>query len=238
MKMKNIDFEIFKKECSWFIQQTDKVEIKEAKIDCSKDFSTMFPLLTWLLSKARVADVTLTRTKKKKETTHNYRLYSWNTKSGNTAGWLCRIEPNNSTFEILPEHQLLVDNIGGIEESYEEQECKTEKLTDNQNHLFIKSKCERMDNDLKDFYLDTCKDNNLQPLNTDSLITFAVEANGNATYYDLKTKKVLLFATDHCFDYVTKMENQPEYTFYTINEVKNFVDYVEKLARQWLEEVI
>jgi len=236
--MKNTDFEIFKKECSWFIQQTDKIEIKEANIDYSKDFSTMFPLLSQLLSKVRVANVVLTRTKKKTETIHNYRLYSWDTKCGNTAGWLCRIGLNDSTVEILPEHQLLVDNIGGIEESYEEQECETEKLTDNQNYLFIKSECEQMDNDLKDVYLDTCEEEGLKPLNMDNLLAFAVEANGNATYYDLKTKKVLLFATDHCFDYVTEVENQPEYTFYTINEVECFVDYVEKLAKQWLEEVM
>ena len=78
--MNNTDFEIFKKKCSWFIQQTDKIEIKENSIDYSKDFSTMFPLLYQLLSKARVADIVLTRTKKKTETIHNYRLYSWNTK--------------------------------------------------------------------------------------------------------------------------------------------------------------
>jgi len=102
-----------------------------------------------------------------------------------------------------------VDNIGGIEESYEEQECETEKLTDNQNFLFIKSECESgFDKDWKDYYSDICEEDNLKPLNTDNLLSFAVEANGNTTYYDLKTKKVLLFATDHCFDYVEKLAKQ------------------------------
>ena len=237
--MKNTDFEIFKEECSWFIKQTDKIEIKNINIDYSKDFSNTFPMLFQLVSKARVAGVVLTRTSKNKETIYNYRLYSWDIKNGNTAGWLCRIESNSSVIEILPEHQLLVDNIGGIEESYDpEYECETDKLTDNQNYLFTKSECEPMDKDLKDFYLDTCEEEELKPLNTDNLLTFAVEANGNATYYDLQTKKVLLFASDHDFDYITEVENQPEYTFYTINEVNIFVDYVEKLAKQWLDETM
>jgi hypothetical protein len=181
-----------------------------------------------------VTEIVLIRTKKKKETIYNYRLYSWNTKDGNTAGWLCRIETNNSTIEILLEHQLLVDNIGGIEESYGSDEC--EKLTDNQNFLFIKSECKTIDKDLKDIYLDICEEENLKPLTTDNFITFAVEANGNTTFYDLREKRVFLFAQDHCFDYVTEVENQPEYTFYTINGVEIFVDYVEKLAKQWLDE--
>jgi hypothetical protein len=235
--MENTDFEIFKKECSWFIQQTDKIEIKETDMECSEDFSKTFPVLFQLLSKARVADVVLTRTKNGKETVHNYRLYSWKTKNGNAAGWLCRIENDNSALEILPEYQLLVDNIGGIEESYG-QECEIEKLTDNQNFLFIKSECQTIDNDLKKVYLDECAEENLKPLDTDNFISFVFEANGNTTFYDLKTKKVLLFAQDHDFDYVTEVENQPEYTFYTINGINTFVDYVEKLAQQWIDEII
>jgi hypothetical protein len=188
-----------------------------------------------LVSRARVAAVVLTRTKKKKETVHNYRLYSWDAKNGNTAGWLCRIETNNSSIEILPEHQLLLDNIGGIEESYR-QEYETDKLTDNQNFLFIKSECERMDKDTKEIYIEDCENENLKPLNTDNLLGFAVEANGDTTYYDLQTKRVLLFSHDNDYDYITQVENQPEYTFFTINGVETFVGYVEELAEQWLDE--
>jgi hypothetical protein len=235
--MRNRDFEMFKKECTWFVHQTDKTKTKEVKIDYSEDFSKTFPLLFQLLSKARVSDIVLTRTRKEKQTIHNYRLYSWNTKKGKKAGWFCRIEADNSAIEIFPEHQLLVDNIGGIEESYQQSD-EIVKLTDNQNFLFIKSECEPIDKDLKDVYLERCEEEELEPLNTDNLLSFAVEANGNTTYYDLKTKKVLLFADDHDFDYVTEVENQPENTFYTINEVDSFVDYVEKLAKQWLDETI
>lgn len=232
----NKDFVIFKKECSWFVEHTDKTEIKEVEISYSEDFSKTFPALFELLIKARTADIVLIRTKKKKETIHNYRLYSWNTKNGHTAGWLCRIEVDRPV-EILSEHQLLIDNIGGIEESYAEAP-ETEKLTDNQNFLFIKSECEPVDEDWLDYYLDICEEEDLQPLGTENFLAFAVEANGNRTFYDLKTKQVLLFAPDHDFGYVTEAANQPEYTFYTINEVVDFVGYVEKLAKQWLDEAV
>jgi len=237
--MENTDFGIFKKECPWFIEQMDKIELKGSKVEYTGNFPETYPLLFKLFSKARIVEIILTRTKKKKEVVYNYRLFSWDTKNGNTAGWLCKIESDKSIIEILPEHQLLIDNIGGIQESYE-QCSESEKLTDNQNFLFIKSECESEseDKDWEDYYLDICKEENLNPLDTDNFLAFAVEANGNTTYYDLKTKKVFLFAPNHCFDNITEIKNQPEYTFYTINEVSDFVEYVEKLARQWLSETL
>jgi len=235
--MKNMDFEIFKKECSWFIEPTDKIEIKETDVSYSEDFKKTYPLLFGLLLKARTVEIILTRTRKKKETVVNYRLYSWDTKDGNTAGWLCKIESGQSAIPILPEHELLINHIGGIQESYE-TDSENEKLTDNQNFLFIKSDCELSAKEWNEYYLDSCEEEGLEPLDTDHFLAFALEANGNTTYYDLRTKQVFLFAPDHCFDYVTEVENQPEYTFYRINGVDTFVDYVEKLAKQWLNEII
>ena len=62
----------------------------------------------------------------------------------------------------------------------------------------------------------------------------AREANGNLTLCHQSSEEVLLFAHDHCFDYVTACDNCPEYTFYRIQNVHNVVDYFEMLAGQWL----
>jgi hypothetical protein len=232
------DFETFKKNCSWFIEQTDKAEIKEGCFECSDAFVETFPVLHELLSEARVADIVLTKTKKKKETVLNYKLFTWNTKNGASAGWLCKVESeDNRMIDILPEHQLLSDHSCGIQENYE-TDSDVEKLTDNQNFLFIKSECEfGPDKDWEEYYHELCEEENVQPIDMTNFVCFAIEANGNMTYYDLKTKKVFLFASDHCFDYVTEAEGQSEYTFYTINGADTFVDYVEMLARQWLNEI-
>ncbi len=69
------------------------------------------------------------------------------------------------------------------------------------------------------------------------MVTFALEASGNRTLYDIASEMVWLFATDHDFDFVTPVPDQPEFTFYTIHGADTFTEYVELLARQWLEFV-
>lgn len=48
------------------------------------------------------------------------------------------------------------------------------------------------------------------------------------------TFEIILFASDHCFDYIAVYDGCPEYTFYTINNVECLVDYFELVAQQWL----
>jgi hypothetical protein len=224
--MENKDIQLIKKEFSIFFRPTDTIELKEGSFTCSETFIETFPKLHKLLSFATVADVTLTR---KQEQTQ-YRRYSWN----NSTSWLCKIETDKTSVKILPEHQLLLDNMGGIQES-NRVDSETEILTDNQNFLFIGSECfAGLDADWDEFYKEACEDEGVKPIDTKNFVCFVTEANGNETYYDLQTKKVYLFATDHCFENVKELNNQPEYTFYTINKVKTFVDYVEVLAKQWL----
>lgn len=235
--MKNHDFDTFKQECSWFIQQTDSIELTELKPEYEEHFINTFPILYQLLLKARVTQLTLRKIEKKKELVNHYRLYAWDTLDGHRAGWLCKIEANASAIMLLPEHQLLIDNMGGILESYW-QEPESDKLTDNQNFLFIKSECELMSKEDRAYYFEICEEEGCQPIDTKSFLAFAVEANGNSTYYDLQTDNVFLFASDHAFDNITSVEGQPEYTFYTIDNVNNFTDYVELLAKQWLAEIV
>lgn len=231
--MNSIDFDIFKQEISWFIEPMDKVDLATAIPNFSITFISTFPTLHKLLSQATVLEVRLTR----KNNTAYYKLFSWTDKNNLKSGWLCKFETDEQELQILEEHQLLLDNLGGIQESYTQIETENEILTDNQNFIFTKSECRKGLEDWTELYDETCNDEGLEKINTMDLICFASEANGNETFYDLKTKQILLFASDHSFDNVEVLKGQPEYTFYTINGVTTFVNYVEVLAQQWLDNL-
>jgi len=222
------DFEEFKGDITWFIKATDRVSIKQSKIDLSSDFEATFPSLARLVKQARVLSITIND--------GTYRMLSWNRKDNKPCGWLCQLEsPGVSDLAILPEHQLLLNNIGGIRESYNPPD--DDIFTNNQNFLFIKSECEQGLGYSQVYYDDMCRDLDIDRLPEDNLVMFVEEANGARTLYDLLTKQVYLFSHDHCFNYVTFLEGQPEYTYHLINGVTTFRDYVETLAQQWIAHI-
>ncbi|TDQ11419.1 hypothetical protein [Pedobacter metabolipauper] len=223
------DFELFKKGCSWFNHSNDPIEFSTPEIRYSNDFIQTFPVLHLLVSSARTLDLTLNA---KKEVI-NYRLFSWTNNAGQNSGWLCRFDPGMPGFNILPEHLLLINHIGGIEESYSEVDKDEELLTLNMDSIFIGSNCYQ-DMRYADYYKEVTAEEGATALHTADFIGFATEVNGNETFYDLNTKAVYLYATDHCFDNIQVVGGQPEYTFYTINGVNDFIDYVEMLASQWI----
>lgn len=235
--MNEKDFENFKQEVSWFVGQNDSVEIKHIiSKTFSPEFIKTFPILyQLLLESTSILSVDITTSKNKKS---NYYLYTWTDKNGLKCGWLCKAEQIHTEIDVLSEHQLLLDEMGGIKETYHSFDTETEILTDNQNFIFIKSELTKGLGDWIDLYDQVCKDENVKQIDTKDLICFVQEANGNETFYDSNTKQVLLFATDHSFENVEVLKGQSEYTFYTINRVKTFVDYVEVLAQQWLENII
>lgn len=232
--MDNNDFDIFKQEISWFIKPTDKIELTKAELKFSDNLISTFPTLYKLVSQARVLGVTLTR---QNEIT-NYKLLSWTDNENLKSCWLCKFDKQEAEIEILPEHQLLIDNIGGIQESYKQLETDKEILTDNQNFLFIKSECTKGIGSWDDYYQEMCKEEQKPLLDYKDFVCFVQEANGDVTLYDPKTKEVMLFAHDHCFENVEFLEDQPEYTFHKIKDITNFIDYAETLAHQWLENIV
>jgi hypothetical protein len=221
------DFEEFKTSISWFIKPADRIEIGNGNVMTKPEFANTFPTLNQLIQTARTLDI--------KINSDSYKLYSWTTKGKVSCGWLCKFElPNLSKIDILPEHQLLLDNVGGIKESYNQPEGA---FSNNQNFLFIKSECKRGAGYWTDYYHDMCEEEGITPMSVDNLISFVYEANGGQTLYDLNTKQVYLFSHDHSFDYVTFMDKQPKYTFHYINDVKDFIDYAECFAEQWLKHI-
>jgi hypothetical protein len=220
------DFDAFVYGRPWLIRPGQKVEVVEGVVTANQDFFHTFPQAFALLGKARVLNLYISG--------DPFRLFSWTTRDGAICSWLCKPESGvTSDITLLPEHQLLLDAMGGIVDYANDPE---DSFINNQNFLFVKSECAR-GLSWNEYYADMCAENSSCPMPVDSLISFAVEANGDETLYDLKTKQVYLFSHDPNADYVRLVKGQPENTFYHINGVANFVDYVELLAGQWLEYV-
>jgi len=124
----NKDFETFKNNKKWFFEASDKVEFlyTENELQLSETFNSTFPLLTELLHQARIL--------KLKINDQPYKLFSWTNKDDSSCGWLNKIEENASTtFKLIEEHELLLSEIGGIHESYNQPEPS---LSNNQNFMF------------------------------------------------------------------------------------------------------
>lgn len=225
----NKEFKIAISELYPYFRQTDEFQIKSSTLNLQKEFTETFPLLSELISKSRQYEFDLVS----KKQIIPYRLLLWTTKDSSLCGWLCNLEKTSSSeLDIIKEHTVLLDNIGGIQESFIQSPNDDYLLTSNQDFLFIKSKCYYAGDNMN-YYIELCHEDNLKPIDTSSFICFVREANGNETFYDRNTKNIFLFAHNHNFDNVKEIENQPDYTFYTINEIATFVDYIEHLAKQW-----
>jgi len=225
----NQDFEAFKSEITWFLNPNTKVEFQEQnEMRLSELFRSTFPKLTELISKSRQTYLKIDNI--------NYILFAWDTLDGQICGWLNQQE-NEEEYkcELIEEHQLLLRNIGGIKESFNQPEVS---FSNNQNFMFIGSECSRGIGDWDDYYSMRCEEEGKNPIDYSNLVAFVYEANGALTLYDGLTKKVFLFSHDHSFENVAFMENQPEYTFHTFKNVETFEIYVEALAKEWEEIII
>jgi hypothetical protein len=223
------DFETFKEDISWFIKQSDKVDFldTESEFQLSENFQNTFPILTKLIKQARILNLNIN--------SESYKLFSWTNKNGLSCGWLNKIEKKSiTTLNLIAEHKLLLREIGGIQESYNQPEPS---LCNNQNYMFIESECSIGIGGWDKYYEEMCKEENRSQIEFKNFICFVQEANGDVTLYDQRNKEVMLFAHDHSFDNVEFLENQPEYTFHKINNIISFVDYVETLATEWENEI-
>ncbi|WP_299315052.1 hypothetical protein [uncultured Aquimarina sp.] len=220
------DLTAFIEDISWFFNETDKVEIEIKSFDLSADFKLIFPKLTKLIDCARITHLQINNVP--------HILFAWNDIDGEIFGWLNKIEDRENLYHQLSnEHKILLQNIGGIQESFNQPD---DSLTNNQNFMFIGTKCSFGIGSWNEYYKETCDEENVEPIDHSNLICFVEEANGNLTFYNPTTNDIILFASDHCFDDITPLNEQPEYTFYKYDNIKSFPDYVEKIADEWMEE--
>ncbi len=234
----NQDFKKFNEKVSWFNHKNEFIEVTDdVDLDLTKEFEKTFPSLFYLVSISRKHSIKFKGSK--------FILYAWDMPSGDICGWLCEIENNQiKKKNILPEHRLILQNIGGIKEYFSGPDSTeldginyNRALTANQNFMFIESHCENGVGDYQNYYEDRCKEDNCNRMETDDFLVFAVEGNGDKTLYHRITTKVLLLLHDHDFNFVEPIEGQPESTFYRIKGVSTFFDYIDILAKQWIKHV-
>lgn len=218
------EFVLFAAAKPFFFQRHHVEEVAKKTLLLSDTFQQLFPFLTKLLSHAQSVSITVDD--------EPHTLYSWERADKAPCGWLCKNESVLPDLPIISAHKILLEEMGGIQESYGSDE---KDLALCQFFLFTGSRCEAGIDDFKVPYEEWCHKEGYIPLETDHLITFVIEGNGNRTLYDPTSGKVLMFASDHNFNFVTPVPNQPELTFYTINGADTFTEYVELLAQQWLE---
>ena len=229
-KVKNEDFEALTNYYKWLIKESDEVNIGEVQdeIFLSQEFINTFPRLAELINKARILNLTIN--------SESYKLFSWTKRDGARCGWINKFEkkPNNK-LRLIEEHYLLLEGIGGVWETYNQPEPS---LSNNQDFMFIESECQNGIGGWDEYYEIVCRQDHIKEIDYSKFICFVKEANGNVTMYNPRNKEVLLFAHDHCFENVSFLEGQPEYTFHKIDNVRTFVDYVEELAIEWQTEIV
>jgi hypothetical protein len=232
------DFESFRSHLGCFFIRNKVSYIGKSVLNPNRRFIDRFPYLWNILSKARVHTLDVN--------SEEHLLLCWDSRYGETCNWLIdRGRYRNHSSGLGMTHTMFLEGLGGIKESYfgpdqtiidgVHYNCA---LTSNQNFMFNSSECKIGLGRWQLFYEDRCLFDDKAAMDTSSLVLFALEANGNSALYERQTEQILLFAHDHNFNFIAPLPNQPEFTFYTINGAPTFTDYVELLARQWLEWVV
>lgn len=206
--------------------------ISDGKGTFEKEFQTMFPTLNKLLLKASWIDFTINGNQL-------YRQYIWTDKQGNTSGWLCHMEhcvPRGRN--IIQEHAVLSKNVGTIVQYWMGGHRAIDTFLKANEHTFTLKDAVIGMGGWEENYLAACKSEGIEPLDVNEFVTFALEANGNTTFYNSNTKEVFFFAHDGYSPIdLSIVKGQPEYTIHKFDLVNTFTDYAEQLAHQW-EKVI
>lgn len=205
--------------------------IHGAQVKFPLEFKEQFPLMTELLEMAKVVEFTIGGNQR-------FRQYIWVHNDGTTSGWLCCLEhcvPQGRN--IIPEHILLSKNVGGIIDYWSNSKSK-ETFIDANTFTFSLVNTFKGIGGFEDDYIRKCEVEEINPLDIDDFVTFALEKNGCVTAYNYKTKEVFMYLMDGYTSFAFSVaEGHPEYTLHQLHSAKNFVEYVEELASQWLHIV-
>lgn len=213
---------------TWLNRAEHSIEPVEKTLWLSETFRHAFPSMTKLLDKARASywriDGKL------------YLLLAWDGPSGQPFGWLNILEQQPS-LDLIEPHQLVLANIGGIYNQFLGVEMGESPFSCCQAGVFanVSKFSEHWSSDYYDIY----PSGGWTPLDTDAWIAFAHAGNGDLVAYNPTDYKVYVFAHDFGFGFegLTSLKGQPEMTFYTIDGVTYFRDFVEKFAYYWLQFV-
>jgi len=159
-------------------------------------------------------------------------LFSWEAPS-HVLSWLAR-PPGHSPEDVYPAHRTLLSEFGGITERGGEFEGQwllntSESLTlqeASHDATFVRD---------YEWAFDAVPGG--IPIDLAAYYSISREANGNHTLCHRVNGDVLLFAPDHSFTHVVPLAGCPDYTFYRIDSAPGFVDWVEAVAKQWMDDV-
>jgi len=222
----------FQNQVSWFNHQNKPLETYEiSSYDLTTTFKTTFPELTRLIDASFKTGIEMDG--------KSMILFTWELDHV-ISGWMCQLD--SPRVELIAEHRILIDNIGGIIESFNgptsvdiDGRHYNTALHLNQYFMFVGSMCsDHTDCDWYAPYLDWCNKIHANPIDISNAVFFTREANGDNFFYDRTTKEVKLFAHDTGYQYVDPEPDQPERSLYTINGLTTFDEFVELLAKQWL----
>lgn len=222
-------FQAFQKEISWFNRKKEPIQIVDIEeYHLPKKFKDIFPTSTELIAKSQKTSIEF----KGKA----MMLFSWEI-GEKICGWLCQFD--QADIQLIPEHQILVEYMGGIIESFNGPESieieainYNYALSLNQEFMFVASMSSEKLN-WEEYYLDVCENVGLTPIDLSNSVFFSREENGAQYFYNKISKEVFLFSHDHSFDFVEFLPDQAEYTLHKIKGVHTFTEFVELNARQW-----
>ena len=215
-------------ECvTWKFNDSDIKSVTEVEFDLSSDFKSIYPTLSLLIKKAMIFEILLNSEMK-------FHLLGWEN-DNEIGGWLCQncknIKTGNHYLDILKQELGTIVESWGFEKLREDFICNMNEVLIDNIHYGI--------GEFYDYFAEACKYENKHPdIELDNYIVIAEEANGNLTLCDKENGDIVLFASDHCFDYVTVYNDCPEYTFYKIKDVENIIDYFEIVGSQWLNYLV
>jgi len=222
------DWSVFIESVPWFVNSESKILVGEQRkcIDLGTDFQNKFPLLSKLLIRADKTSVTIDDSQ--------YELFAWDDIENYRIGWVCPIPPKERINEIYEDHNLLFTGFGGIIEQFNEPENTW--LLNMNDSLTLRESIH--DGSFIEDYRWSFDDAGVEiPIVLNDYYLIAREANGNATLCHRKSGNIVFWAPDHSFDHISVFKNCPEYTLYSINGVTQFSEWVENIARQWLNSI-
>jgi len=192
----------------------------------SVEFGRLFPILNSLLSRSRITPLKISG--------ESWTLFAWGDPDVDLAGWLSPTPLEVPPKGVFQEHRVLLDSFGGVNERFNDPES-TWLL----NHIdALTLNAALSDASFIADYDWAFQQHGLPiPIDLSAYYCLAREANGNTTLCHRVNGDILMFAPDHSFDHLDRLEGCPEYTLYRIREARSFQAWVERVAAQWADYV-
>src|SRR4029453_111797 len=145
--------------------------------------------------------------------------------------WLAR-PPERAADGLYPPHRTLLSEFGGVTERGGEFE---DQWLLNTNESLTAAEASHDAAFLQDYAWAFEDVPGGIPIDMTAYYSISREANGNDTLCHRVAGDVLMFAPDHSFDHVVPLHGCPDYTLYRIKGAPGFVQWVEAVAKQWLD---